>query len=148
MAENEELFAALKEIGCRVEMCGSRVTCNPAPTGTDEDYLVEIEQVSSGSVAQVVQAISGAGFNWEGSEHYQNAANTFMSWRKGETNLIVTASSVFAERHRAATHVCTRLNLLNKPDRIALFQAVLYGNQWDGKGDAPCEPAEPEMVAW
>lgn len=135
--------SALEFYGCIVEPCGSRVTCTPAPVGTDEDYLVEISSADDRSISNVVGILSEHGFKWEGQAHYQDAANNdFMSWRQGDINLIVTANRRFAERHRAATYVCTRLNLLHKPDRIALFQAVLYGNKWDGVS----EPRKPAAV--
>jgi hypothetical protein len=28
-----------------------------------------------------------------------------------------------------ATHICKRLNLRQKADRVAVFQAILYGNK-------------------
>ena len=122
------VFQTLRPEDCTVEPCGSRVTCKPAPTDTDEDFLVQIAADES-AISRVVGLLVGAGFKWEGdTEHYQAAANEFMSWRRGDINLIVTASGDFARRHRAATSVCTRLNLMNKDDRIALFQAVLYGD--------------------
>lgn len=136
----ERISEQLATQGCKVEPCGSRVTCSPAPTDTDRDYLVEIVSNASENVGSIVNHLSGYGFEWEGGEHYQDAASTFMSWRRGDTNLIVTADPTFADRHRAATAVCKRLNLLNKQDRIALFQAVLYGNQWDGEATVPTKP--------
>ena len=129
-----ELFGTLDELGCRVDPCGSRITCAPIPEGSDWDFLVEVP--GEAELSQAVSAISDAEFIWEGSEHYQKiAAEGFMSFRSVENiNLIVTANSAFAIRHRAATILCTRLNVLNKQDRIAIFQAVLYGNVWgDGK---------------
>lgn len=127
-----------------IEPCGSRVTCRPAPLDTDEDFLVEIRR-NEEAVSNVVSVLGGIGFRWEGGEHYQMAADTFMSFRRDNINLIVTANKLFADRHRTATWLCKRLNLLNKQDRIALFQAVLYGEQWTGKGDAPSKPADPAM---
>ena len=130
------IFKTLENHGCLVEPCGSRVTCSPAPTETDADYLVQIMPSNDGTdkVAAVVNELSGAGFEWEGGEHYQDAAGEFVSWRsQNNINLIVTASRGFAEKHRTATALCKRLNLLNKQDRIALFQAVLYGEIWDGE---------------
>jgi len=128
------IIETLVRLGCRAEPCGSRVTCEPAPTDTDVDYLVEIPP-SQTTVSLVVEHLSGAGFTWEGGEHYQQAAaGDFMSWRDKENrNLIVTSNACFAHRHRTATALCKKLNLLAKPDRIAVFQAVLYGNDWNGE---------------
>lgn len=129
----DELLDALKNLGCTVEPCGSRVTCNPAPMDTDADFLVQIPS-DQASVSRIVSEIGAAGFSWEGGEHYQSAVGEFMSWRgDDEVNLIVTASPKFAARHRVATSLCKRLNLMDKSDRIALFQAVLYGNDWNGE---------------
>jgi 4-hydroxyphenylpyruvate dioxygenase-like putative hemolysin len=140
MVDLSNAIAVLELIGSTVEPCGSRVTCNPPPTDTDLDYLVVVAQHDE-AISSIVSELSRLGFHWEGSVHYQTAASDgFMSWRGGDVNFIVTASAEFARKHRAATALCTRLNLMNKQDRIALFQAVLYGNQWDGAGDAPKEP--------
>lgn len=126
-ATDNPLSVFLRE-KCEVEMCGSRVTCSPAPTDTDTDFLVFVKSGKEQDVTDIVNYLHGAGFVWEGaSEHYQNVvASSFMSWRKDGLNYIVTASTDFARRHRAATAVCKRLNLLVKADRIAVFRAVLY----------------------
>lgn len=139
---NKGTIEILNKLGCKVEACGSRVTCNPAPTDTDEDYLVE---VTGCDISDVVNVLAEQGFFWEGNhaEHYRNAANTFMSWRKDDLNFIVTDEPGFAKNHRAATALCTRLNLINKPDRIALFQAVLYGEIWDGESEI--KKPEPKL---
>jgi len=57
-----------------------------------------------------------------------NVADRFSSYVKKEVNLIVTEDPKFFDKFMAATSVAKRLNLLSKEDRIALFQAVLYGN--------------------
>lgn len=131
MFDDAKLNEALRDWD--VEPCGSRVTCDPAPVNTDRDFLVTLKSVTraDAAIADVVGALSDLGFVWEGSQHYQDMiGNYFMSFRKGDMNLIVTASLDFARRHRAATHVCKRLNLLEKKDRVALFQAVLYGERY------------------
>lgn len=112
-----------------VTACGSRVTCNPPPTDTDRDFLVVTADACE---AAFVAELKNLGFNCEGYDQYQqtSVAGGFKSWRRGDLNLIVTSDDVFAERHRAATYVCTRLNVLDKSDRIAIFQAVLYGRIW------------------
>ncbi len=121
------ILELLRGQGAAVEPCGSRVTCEPPPVDTDEDWLVQLLD-NDRKVSDAVSTLTQNDFRWEGSEHYQSAAGTFMSWRKGNLNLIVTRDAGFAGRHRAATSICKRLNLLRKEDRIAVFQAVLYGN--------------------
>lgn len=148
-ADIETVLSRLQYLQCVVGMCGSRVTCQPPPTNTDTDYLVEIidKPRQMQAITDVVEALCSFGFDWEGSEHYQCAASTFMSWRRGKINLIVTADGVFAEKHRLATRLCTRLNLMNKQDRIALFQAVLYGADYDASLNkvGPAQP-RPELI--
>lgn len=122
-----DVFSALLKMGCTSEPCGSKITCSPPPDKTDRDFLVVMPD-NREKIGDVVSSLSMMDFEWEGSEHYQDAAGNFMSWRRDDLNLIVTANADFASRHRAATSVCKRLNLMQKPDRIAVFQAVLYGN--------------------
>jgi hypothetical protein len=120
----------LQEAGCVVEPCGSRVTCNPPPTDTDRDYLVEFTR---GMLETVINIIMENGFSPEGHEHYRSADYDFQSWRLGEVNLITTYKAAFAIRHRAATTLCKSLNLMDKADRVTLFQTMLYGNRPDEK---------------
>lgn len=47
--------------------------------------------------------------------------------RRGNINVIVTPEMEFFDRFMAATELARRFNLMEKVDRIALFQAVLYG---------------------
>lgn len=120
------LMEQLRLMGCTIDPCGSRVTCNPAPEGTDADFLVEVPS-SRTDVANIDDMIRSAGFSSESDEHYQDAeANGFLSFRCDDVNFIVTANARFAAKHRVATKLCTRLNLLDKADRVAVFQAVLY----------------------
>lgn len=121
------VFTQLQELGADCTPCGSRVTCSPPPTDTDQDYLVVVPDEDE-KVGTAVEILHENSFNWEGSEHYQMAADNFMSWRKGDVNLIVTRNNEFARKHKAATALAKRLNLMDKADRVALFQAVLYGN--------------------
>lgn len=107
---------------------GSQVTCIPAPplSLSDIDYIVLVENLCT-----FIETAQDSGFLLGGSlptdpeyptrPHEQFASVTFKCY-----NLIVTASTVFFDRFILATHLCKRFNLLDKADRIALFQAVLY----------------------
>jgi hypothetical protein len=116
--------------GIRLEPVGSRVTCDPPPPSGDEDYLVLQTLETQKALSDILNDYS---FERVGSE-IQDDVNEhppeerFTSYKYGDVDLIVTASSVFFDRFIAATSVAKRLNLLDKGDRIALFQAVLYGN--------------------
>lgn len=104
---------------------GSRVTCNPAPVDTDEDWLVLTR-------GDAVLALLDAGFGQDGSPQFYtgNDNGGFRSWRRGDLNLITTESSEFYDKFCTASDLAKRFNLLDKSDRIALFQAVLYGVHW------------------
>ena len=125
------------ELPTKVTAVGSRVTCNPPPTSTDRDWLVLIDAAKFDFFAAELLA---DGWEVGGSmipndENYLPEVVRFNSFTKTidgtPENLIVTASPEFHKRFLAASAVAKRLNLLDKGDRIALFQAVLYGAHTD-----------------
>lgn len=108
---------------------GSRITCKPPVLDSDSDWLVVVTDWQA-----FVDAAASEGFEISGSVPADelkrpDARQKFWSLRRGMLNLIVTDSPTFARQFVAATSVAKRLNLLDKTDRIALFQAVLYGNE-------------------
>lgn len=99
------------------ELVGSRATCNPPPMDTDEDILIlvnDIEDFEDWALESFV------------AEGYSGEDKSFSSLRLGSLNLIVTDQKSFFDKFMVATTVAKRLNLMNKEDRRALFQAVLY----------------------
>lgn len=110
-----------------VELCGSRVTCNPIPEGADWDYLIFC--YTEAGVRHMVNYLGSEGYQWESSEHYQQVAgNGFMSWRKGDTNILLTSNQIWLDLHHQATELCRLENILDKEERIRLFQKVLYNS--------------------
>jgi hypothetical protein len=113
---------------------GSRATCDPPPSDTDEDYLCKAE-----SLKLFKDRAEADGFEYGGSdlldEHLDGIEMRFISLRRGHVNLIVTDDDEFYRRFLAASSVAKRFNLLRKDDRVALFQAVLYGNECGGFPD-------------
>jgi hypothetical protein len=109
----------------RITPVGSRETCNPAPEDTDEDWLILVHE---GRLRNVTARLEEAGYTVDGHDRYDTTETSgFVSWRSGEVNVIVTEDPEFHDRFVAATSIAKRLNLLSKSDRVALFQAVLYG---------------------
>jgi len=107
---------------------GSRYTCDPAPQDTDQDVLVLV--LTAGILKTLFTELETIGFSWDHGEGYnQDGESTFSSYRRGDLNLIITEDEDFAASHNAATHVCKTLNLLEKTQRIMVFQACLYHEQ-------------------
>lgn len=108
---------------------GSKVTCNPPPADGDVDYLM---LASDGQYINLADGLRRLGFTTGSSsiyaDQYPDAPQYFQSWRRGEENVLTTSDPDFYRRFVAGTDVARRLNLQSKEDRIALFQAVLYGN--------------------
>lgn len=105
---------------------GSRITCNPAPTDTDADFLCL-------DVGDCSETLKNLGFTQDGSPEFYtgNDNGGFRSFRKGDLNLIVTRDQTFFDLFLTATHLAKAFNLLQKDQRIALFQAVLYGVKYE-----------------
>jgi hypothetical protein len=119
VAKNKPKFILKK-----FELVGSRVTCDPAPTDTDYDILALVENID--------QAIGVLGDTWETQGYMIDPSlrteNRFLSTKKDGINLIITQSEIFYERFILATGVAKLFNLLDKKDRVKLFQFILYGN--------------------
>ena len=120
------VLSILAQMASEYCMCGSRVTCDPPPSDTDEDWLVLLRDDFELSV--LADKLVNNGYDIEGGEHYQlSADNTFASFRNRAVNLIVTKNRDFFAKHKLATAVCAKLNLQDKVHRKTLFQAILYG---------------------
>lgn len=109
----------------KVMRVGSTVSCNPAPENTDIDYLVLVKGRASS-----LDFLSGYNLDNDNS-HYEPSEGDFNSWRKDNINLIITDSVFFFEKFKLATELAKHFNLLEKKDRIKLFQAVLYSRSYE-----------------
>lgn len=110
----------------KMEYVGSRITCNPAPTDTDEDVLLLTDNIDT-LIADCIEV----GFRWDG-DVTKKYPDSFVSLRNGTMNLIITDNEEFFKKFMLATHVCKFLNVKAKIDRICVFQAILYGNEYGG----------------
>ena len=110
---------------------GSRITCDPPPVGTDRDWLVlvqpEMWDYFCIGLFNLGWSLGGSSIPNEVNETPFN--QRFNSYTLGEDNIIATCSPEFYQRFMAATSIAKKFNLLDKDARIALFQAVLYGNK-------------------
>lgn len=139
----------------KYELVGSRVTCNPPPTDTDQDVLVLTSDQLWAEYLGV--GLAASGFEKDGSDcgnqvdYLSRTRLSFQSFKLGALNLIVTFDPEFYRRFMAAAGVAKRLNLLDKGDRIVLFQAVLYGNEpfvATSTDDIPVAKPKEYVRAW
>lgn len=120
--------------GAVIVPVGSRVTCNPPPTDTDEDYLVFVKDKH-----QAIEGLKQLGFDYsldpekvkEYEEMNKHAQWSFTSLWFGDVNYIITDSEFFFERFLTATYVCKELNLMNKKDRVMVFEAIRGRSYFD-----------------
>jgi hypothetical protein len=118
---------------------GSRYICNPPPMDTDEDFCALVPASAD---------MKALGFRQDGSPDFYtgNDNGGFRSWRRGSLNVITTEDVDFFKMFKAATALAKHLNLTEKRDRIALFQAVLYGVKAEDLEISPMRPAGcPQM---
>mgnify|MGYP006935486336 CR=1 FL=1 len=114
----------LEEFVAAIEPTGSRVICNPAPTDTDEDWLVLLRPDISLKFFEQQMKFEG----YDGSsELYDLDETIFCSLRKEEENLIATNNQEFFDKMVLATAVAKQLNVLEKHNRIMLFNAIVRG---------------------
>lgn len=102
---------------------GSRYICNPPVMDTDEDFVC-----FHPSRLQTLSHMHESGWTWTNNSggHYKDMGD-FLTFRKDHYNLIVADNSDFFDLFVAATNVAKIRNILDKQDRINLFQCILYG---------------------
>lgn len=122
----------------RIEAVGSRVTCTPPPTDTDQDFLV---LAKDGESFYAIMQELDADYYMKGGSDIMNAEDEMASFGEWgsykkvvdgvEVNYIVCESQWFFDGFMLATEVAKQCNLLRKQDRVDLFQCVMYDNYPD-----------------
>lgn len=102
---------------------GSRWICDPPPMHTDEDWICLAETFETATNDLVAE-------DFEEEGEYREEGNNFLSFRKGDVNLIVVTEEGYYNEFCLATKLARKYNLLQKRDRIQLFQAILEGTDY------------------
>lgn len=95
--------------------CGSRFVCDPPVMDTDIDYCLYSKKRLDSRLLQL-------GFT--GGERYWHR-DSFVSWRRGNHNFIVTDDETLFQRWKFATYVCKTLNIRNKNWRVKIYHAIV-----------------------
>lgn len=98
---------------------GSSYICEPPVLNTDFDTIILAE-------AGYIGALLSEGWTPCSGAEYSDSGANFYAYRKGTQNYIVTTDTKFYKKFVYATKIAKSMNLLNKEDRVKLFDAVLY----------------------
>jgi hypothetical protein len=125
------IYQAVKEgLFKKAEPTGSKYICNPPVEDTDEDWIVLVDNLNTTYEHLDREGFVIGGSFWvDGKDGGNTNNNYWWSFKKDNLNLIVTDCETFFNDFVLATYVSKKLNLLSKPDRITVFQAILYGNK-------------------
>ena len=101
---------------------GSNYICNPPVTNTDVDEMFLVDDLQ-----EVNFQLTGLGWTKCGLEEetYQDKPSHWAAYRKENMNALLTTDLKYFMNFFKATEEAKHLNLLNKEDRIALFQKIL-----------------------
>ena len=101
---------------------GSNYICNPPVTNTDVDEMFLVDDLQ-----EVNFQLTGLGWTKCGLEEetYQDKPSHWATYRKENMNALLTTDLKYFMDFFKATEEAKHLNLLNKEDRVALFQKIL-----------------------
>lgn len=103
---------------------GSSVICNPPILDTDKDFII-----CSKDPTILIDYLVDNDFEISMNEGYEFDPDSGITClRRLAVNLVITRDYAFYLKFVEATKLAKKLNLLEKTQRIALFQYVLYGN--------------------
>lgn len=105
---------------------GSRYICSPPPVDTDDDTIILVDELP---LVEGMESIGwkldvGKSDNPEVYTHAPDYGIRWVSYRKGIKNLIYTNDRTYYIKFVAATELAKKMNLVNKADRVKLFQIV------------------------
>ena len=108
------------------QLTGSRAICPRCVAGdSDHDYLVKVDDLTTAVSILEAKDFSSAGASLNDDGAIKPNVK-FVSLRRGNLNLIITSDAEFFSDFMLATRVATTLGLTYRPQRITLFQAILY----------------------
>lgn len=98
---------------------GSNYICDPPVTDTDIDMMFYVEHIED-----VQRTLHKLG--WTSCDHSEgyDGYDDWRAYRKGNENALITTNLQYFNRFYQATELAKKKNLLNKEDRIKLFEEV------------------------
>lgn len=97
---------------------GSNYICNPPVTDTDIDEMFLVRDIG-----HTIDVLESNGWKICGNEEGYGDTQ-WVAFRKGKENALLTQSPVYFNNFLKATQEAKKRNLLDKKDRIALFNDI------------------------
>lgn len=127
-------------------LIGSSASCSPPVLDTDIDYMVLVTDLQDTTNYLGETNWTNCCADWADHRGLDPGLSlradsyavedkygaSFTAFRKDKYNLIVTDDKTLYLRSVGAHMVCKHLNLLDKQDRIALYRAIKYGEDYSG----------------
>lgn len=138
----ENIVTKIARLQGRILPTGSRVICNPAPTNTDEDWVIQVTNLERLQLFRDFLTEDGwehnVGEQYEGHMDLfseEGELSGFASFKKGvfedETtyNILLVGSHAAFRLWTTATGLAKAMNLTKKSERVELFRAILYNEE-------------------
>lgn len=135
----ENIVSYVARLQGRMLATGSRVICNPAPTDTDEDWVVQVTSLERLKLFR--DFLEEDDWSRDKGEGYDNDStadlfnedgelSSFASFKKqvdGTTyNILLVGSHAAFRLWTTATGLAKAMNLTTKAERVELFRSILY----------------------
>ena len=101
---------------------GSRATCVPAPMDTDDDWVFVYSTTANDAILN-----AGGSPSYEAEGKRYNNSSVHQCYKLGDLNLIAVHNEASYECWYHATRIAKKLNLLEKSQRVMLFQLLTEG---------------------
>ena len=112
---------AWKKVANKYQPVGSRVTCSPPPMDTDEDWLIYDPD------CDVAVFLDDLGWSGCGEDYDDDDTKDMSVFRFEDVNIICMHCDDQYDKFILATKISKGLNLMDKSDRVNLFEAIRYG---------------------
>lgn len=136
----DNIVSKVSRLQGRMLATGSRVICNPAPTNTDEDWVVQI--TTNSRLVLFRDFLTEDGWELNVGEQYEEHIDLFSE--EGELsgfasfkkvvdgtiyNILLVGSHAAFRLWTTATGLAKAMNLTKKSERVELFRAILYNEE-------------------
>ena len=137
----DNIVSKVARLQGRMLATGSRAICNPAPTNTDEDWVIQVTNLERLQLFR--DFLEEDGWEHNVGEQYDDSQpdlfsaegelSSFASFKKvvyGTTyNILLVGSHATFRLWTTATGLAKAMNLTKKSERVELFRAILYNEE-------------------